>query len=82
VFEGKLSAARDRAYRRAKTVCEQKYEEEDGTMCRSFEAFCYAQAAHRMAKQFSPKVLQRQRRGAVPAQAAFGSAALAFSTIA
>jgi hypothetical protein len=41
---------------RAKTVCGRKYEEEDGTMYRSFEAFCYAQAAHRMAKQFSPKV--------------------------
>ncbi len=56
VFAGKLSAAQDRAYSRAKTVCGKKYEEEDGTMYRSFEAFCYAQAAHRMAKQFSLKV--------------------------
>jgi hypothetical protein len=56
VFAGELSAAQDRAYSRAKTVCSQKYEEEDGTMYRSFEAFCYAQAAHRMAKQFSAKV--------------------------
>jgi hypothetical protein len=55
-FDGKLSAAQNRAYSRAKTVCGTKYEEEDGTMYRSFEAFCYAQAAHRMATQVSRKV--------------------------
>jgi hypothetical protein len=53
VFEGKLSAARKRAYDRAQTICEKKYIKETGSMYRSFEAFCYAKAAANVAKQFS-----------------------------
>ncbi len=50
-FAGKLSAAQTRAYARAKQVCASKYAHESGTMYRSFEAYCAAQAAHRLALQ-------------------------------
>jgi hypothetical protein len=53
VFEGKLSPTQKHAYDRAKTICDKKYEKEDGTMYRSFEAFCRAKAAANVAKQFS-----------------------------
>jgi hypothetical protein len=53
VFAGKLSARQKKAYSRARKTCGTKYAEEDGTMYRSFEAFCYAKAAANMAKQFS-----------------------------
>jgi hypothetical protein len=53
VFEGRLSAAQKRAYSRAQAICGKKYEKETGTMYRSFEAFCSAEAAARVARQFS-----------------------------
>lgn len=52
LFEGKLSAQQKRAYSSAKRICDTKYAREDGTMYRSFEAFCRAQAAHRVAMPF------------------------------
>jgi hypothetical protein len=52
MFEGKLSAQQKAAYSRAKRVCDTKYAREDGTMYRSFEAFCRAQAAHKVATPF------------------------------
>ena len=50
-FEGRLSGAERRAYSRAQAICEKKYQRETGSMYRSFEAFCFAEAAARMAKQ-------------------------------
>lgn len=52
LFDGKLSAQQKAAYSRAKQICETKYAKEDGTMYRSFEAFCRAQAAHKAATPF------------------------------
>ena len=54
LFEGKLSPQQKSAYSRARHVCNTKYLKESGTMYRSFEAFCRAEAAHRMAKPFFP----------------------------
>lgn len=50
-FAGRLSPAQTRAYARAKHVCATKYAHESGTMYRSFEAYCAAQVAHRLARQ-------------------------------
>ena len=52
LFKDRLSAQQKRAYSRARQVCDTKYAKEDGTMYRSFEAFCRAQAAHNVAKPF------------------------------
>jgi hypothetical protein len=52
LFDGKLSAPQKSAYSRARHACERKYARESGTMYRSFEAFCLAQAAHRTARPF------------------------------
>lgn len=50
-FAGRLSPAQTRAYARARHVCATKYAHESGTMYRSFEAYCVAQAAQRLALQ-------------------------------
>lgn len=55
LFEGKLSAQQKAAYSQAKKVCDTKYAKESGTMYRSFEAFCRAQAAHKAASPFFQK---------------------------
>jgi hypothetical protein len=55
LFDGKLSAKQKAAYSRAKHVCDTKYAKENGTMYRSFEAFCRAQAAHKVASPFFRK---------------------------
>ena len=54
VFDGKLSAQQKSAYSRIRQACQTKYAKESGTMYRSFEAFCLAQAAHKTAKPFFP----------------------------
>ena len=41
-FLSKLNAAQRRAYDREQKRCQRKYAHEDGTMYRSFEAFCGA----------------------------------------
>lgn len=50
-FAGRLSQAQKRSYSRARHICTTKYANESGTMYRSFEAYCFAKAAHRMARQ-------------------------------
>lgn len=55
LFDGKLSAKQKAAYSQAKKVCDTKYAKETGTMYRSFEAFCRAQAAHKVASPFFQK---------------------------
>ena len=47
-----FSTPQKSAYSRARQACETKYARESGTMYRSFEAFCLAQAAHRTARPF------------------------------
>jgi hypothetical protein len=44
-FLGKLSAAQRRAYDGEQKRCAHKYQDKDGTMYRSFEAFCGAYVA-------------------------------------
>jgi hypothetical protein len=57
-FLSKLSAAQKRAYGRAQKFCARKYHNEDGTMYRSFEAFCGAYAA----RDYSARFLKGRRK--------------------
>ena len=59
LFDGKLSAKQKAAYSRAKDACGTKYAKEQGTMYRSFEAYCRAQAAHKVAMPFFPSATPR-----------------------
>jgi hypothetical protein len=51
-FLGKLSAAQKRAYDRDQKQCARKYAGEDGTIYRSFEAFCGADVARKYSARF------------------------------
>src|ERR1700682_3727665 len=51
-FLGKLNATQNRAYDREQKRCQRKYAHEDGTMCRSFEAFCGADVARHYSAKF------------------------------
>lgn len=51
-FLGELSAAQKRAYDRAQKRCARKYQNEEGTMYRSFEAFCGAYVARDYSAKF------------------------------
>jgi hypothetical protein len=53
VFEGKLSGAQRRSYGRTQKACDRKYAGETGSEGRSLTAFCRAETAARLAKQFS-----------------------------
>ena len=57
-FLGKLTAAQKRAYDREQKRCAHKYREKDGTMYRSFEAFCGAYVA----RDYSARFLKVSRR--------------------
>jgi hypothetical protein len=46
-----LGAAEKRTYRRQMQVCDHKYDNESGTMYRSFTAFCRAEVAQRYARR-------------------------------
>ncbi|MEO8320165.1 MAG: hypothetical protein ABI561_17785 [Bradyrhizobium sp.] len=50
-FLGHLGAAKKQAYRRDLGVCDRKYQNESGTMYRSFTAFCRAEVAQRYARE-------------------------------
>ena len=50
-FLGHLGAAQKRAYQRQMQVCDHKYDNESGTMYRSFSAFCRAEVAQRYSRQ-------------------------------
>jgi hypothetical protein len=56
-FLSKLNAAQRRAYDRGQKRCQRKYAHEDGTMYRSFEAFCGAD----LARHYSAKFLEAAR---------------------
>ena len=51
-FLGKLNAAQKRAYQRDQERCRRKYRSEDGSMYRSFEAFCGANVARNYSARF------------------------------
>jgi hypothetical protein len=50
-FLDRLKAPQKRAYQRAMGACDRKYENESGTMYRSFTAFCRAEIAKRYARK-------------------------------
>jgi hypothetical protein len=53
-FLPRLTAAKKTAYQREMDVCDRKYANEQGTMYRSFTAFCRAEVAQRYSSQ-APK---------------------------
>jgi hypothetical protein len=50
-FLSRLEASQSRSYQREMGVCDRKYRNEDGTMYRSFTAFCRAEVAQRYARR-------------------------------
>jgi len=50
-FLRRLKAPQKRAYQREMGACDRKYENESGTMYRSFTAFCRAEIAQRYARK-------------------------------
>ena len=60
-FLGKLDAAQRRAYDREQKRCQRKYAHEDGTMYRSFEAFCGADVARNYSAKFLKPVRSRPK---------------------
>ena len=50
-FLARLKEPRKLLYRREMRVCDRKYENEDGTMYRSFTAFCRAEVAQRYSRR-------------------------------
>jgi hypothetical protein len=58
-FLGKLNAAQRRAYDSKQKRCQRKYAHEDGTMYRSFEAFCGADVARNFSAKFLKGVRSR-----------------------
>ncbi len=50
-FLSRLTAAKKTAYQREMSVCDRKYANEQGTMYRSFTAFCRAEIAQRYSRQ-------------------------------
>jgi hypothetical protein len=50
-FLGRLGASKKQAYQREMSVCDRKYQNESGTMYRSFTAFCRAEVAQRYSRQ-------------------------------
>jgi hypothetical protein len=59
-FLSKLSVTQKRAYDRGQKLCARKYQNEDGTMYRSFEAFCGAYVA----RDYSARFLKTAPNGA------------------
>jgi hypothetical protein len=52
-FLSKLSAARRKTYNREHEACERKYIKQEGSMYRSFEAFCHAKLARAYARRMA-----------------------------
>jgi hypothetical protein len=50
-FLKRLKAPQQLAYQREMRLCDRKYENEDGTMYRSFTAFCRAEVAQRYSRR-------------------------------
>src|SRR4028119_720216 len=54
-FLTKLSSAQRQVYRSAQARCQRKYQQESGTMYRSFEAFCGAEIALVYARRYAAR---------------------------
>jgi hypothetical protein len=54
-FLAKLSSTQRRFYRTAQARCQRKYQQESGTMYRSFEAFCGAELARVYARRYAAR---------------------------
>jgi hypothetical protein len=54
-FLTKLSSAQRQVYRSAQARCQRKYQQESGTMYRSFEAFCGAEIARSYARRYAAR---------------------------
>jgi hypothetical protein len=54
-FLTKLSSAQRQVYRSAQARCQRKYQQESGTMYRSFEAFCGAELARAYARRYAAR---------------------------
>jgi hypothetical protein len=52
-FLAKLSAAQRKTYDREQDACERKYIKQEGSMYRSFEAFCHAKLARAYAQRLA-----------------------------
>ncbi len=50
-FMPRLTAAKKKAYQRETGACDRKYQNEQGTMYRSFTAFCRAEVAQRYSQR-------------------------------
>jgi hypothetical protein len=50
-FRGRLGRREKQAYQRKMRVCDHKYDNESGTMYRSFTAFCRAEVAQRYSRE-------------------------------
>jgi hypothetical protein len=50
-FLGRLKAPQKQAYQREMGVCDRKYQNESGTMYRSFTAFCRAEVSERYSRR-------------------------------
>jgi hypothetical protein len=50
-FLGRFKAQQKRAYQREMVACDRKYQDESGTMYRSFTAFCRAEVAQRYSRR-------------------------------
>jgi hypothetical protein len=60
-FLARLKEPRKLLYRREMRVCDRKYRNEDGTMYRSFTAFCRAEVAQRYSRQALKAASSRAR---------------------
>ncbi len=60
-FLKRLTGPQKRAYRRKMQVCDRKYENQQGTMYRSFTAFCRAEIARRYSRRARKVAYLRSR---------------------
>lgn len=60
-FLGKLSPKQKRVYNREQQSCARKYQKEDGSTYRSFEAFCGAYVARNYSTQFLKAAHSRRK---------------------
>jgi hypothetical protein len=58
-FVAKLNPAQKRTYEAEHKRCERKYMKQEGTMYRSFEAFCHSQVAAKYARRFGKAARSR-----------------------
>jgi hypothetical protein len=60
-FLGRLKAPQKQAYKHEMDACDRKYRNEEGTMYRSFTAFCRAEVAQRYSRAMRKQAGSRSR---------------------